>query len=816
MISSKNKKNLADRQSFDVILIDGSSYLHRAYHALPPLYNSQNQPTGAIFGFINMLLKLQQKQYEAEYFVIVFDTKEKSFRAQLSPIYKSTRPPMPDDLQKQIAPLYQLLLALGYPVLSYSGVEADDVIATLATFFQEKSVLIVTSDKDLMQLVNSKVKILDTLGNVFYDENKVLEKFGVYPDKLRDYLALIGDKSDNVLGIPGVGPKGALDILKQFGSIQNINVDEIKRPKIAESFRQNKNNLDLAVRLISLKKDVDIRELQNLDLLKIQKPDLAKVISLLEELEFKTLLQEYKKQQLLTEKTDEQSSSEINNFADVSFVVIDEKLVQEKTLAEIWALFLDQNQKKVLYDLKKWLKFLARNGFKTMDMAIIKNVYDVMLESYVLNTNAVIPEKANLLACHQELYNKISASNTDLYLYHNLELPLAFILFVMEEEGVLLSREKIKVLGEEISEKLAVLEEKAILLAGVPFNLNSPKQVQFVLYEKLHLDVFLGNKNHKRSTAEDVLKVLANAHELPKILLEYRSLFKLKTSYLDKLPTYINPQTKKIHTNFNQALTSTGRLSSSEPNLQNIPAKGEYATKIRESFIISSPDHEFIMADYSQIELRLMAHFSQDENLQKAFLEKQDVHAQTAATIFEKDITEVTKEERRRAKSINFGLLYGMSSFGLAQQLMIPREEAEKYIKIYFEKYRKLKIYTKCTEEFASLHGYVETFLKRKIYINDLNSHNFLAKNAALRAAVNAPLQGTAAEIIKLAMIRIYELIEQGKIKAKMFLQIHDELIFEGSKENNEADAILIKNVMENVCPLSVPLVVNITRKETL
>jgi DNA polymerase-1 len=883
-----------------IFIIDGSSYLYRAYHAMPPLTSPAGHPTGAIKGVTNMLTTLK-KDSEGSPIIVVFDAKGKTFRSDVYSDYKANRPPMPDDLREQLAPLKEICQAIGFPLIEIGGVEADDVIATLVRIAKEKGFKSVISslDKDLMQLVEDPVStMMNTMTHQIFDEQKVFDKFGVKPNQIRDMLALVGDTSDNIPGVPKVGIKTAAKWLNEFGDIGKIieNADSIKG-KVGENLRSSLGDLDRNIELVSLKNDVDIGVPFN-NLLE-QKADNDRLLQLFEEFGFKAPVvtspiakrdssseEEHKVPENLSYKTvfnEQDLTSWAKDIDKCSHFAIDTETDSLDTITANLVgislsteegigcyipighkydgcpkqLKLDQVQKIIGKTIEKNahkaigqnLKFdipiLSRHGIK-----LDKFLADTMLMSYVLNSTATrhgmdklaeyylnyqttkysdvagtaskeisfsavnIDIASNYAAEDADitlrLYNKLQQLLEDkpsqIELLKNIEYPLVHVLASIEANGAKVDRDKLAAHSEELSRKIEILSAEAFRLAKGEFNLDSPKQLLEVLYEKLKLPVLKKTPKGQPSTNEETLKRLSEEYELPKIILEYRGLAKLKSTYTDSLIKIENPKTKRIHTSYQQAVTSTGRLSSTEPNLQNIPIKTAEGRRIREAFV-PEEGNVLISADYSQIELRIMAHLSKDKNLTHAFNNNLDIHSATAAEVFNADLEAVTSEQRRSAKAINFGLMYGMSAFGLTRQLDIPRAEAQQYLDTYFERYTGVKDYIENTKIKAKENMYVETLMGRRLYLNEINAANGLRRQAAERAAINAPLQGSAADIIKKAMIDINQFLFKEMPNVKMIMQVHDELIFESPK--SEANEVLkaMKEMMESTVELDIPLI---------
>jgi DNA polymerase-1 len=889
------------QNSSPFILVDGSSYLYRAFHAMPNLTNSAGQYTGAVYGVVNMLRKLM-KDYDPEYMAVVFDAKGKTFRDDIYKDYKANRPPMPPELSKQIEPLHQLITALGIPVLVIEGVEADDVIGTLARIAtnEKMDTLISTGDKDMAQLVNEHVTLMDTMKNAFLDRSGVIEKFGLPPEKIIEYLALMGDKSDNIPGVANVGPKTAAKWLEQYGSLDGIkqHADEIKG-KAGENLRAALDQLDLSLQLATIKCDVELG-LTPRDL-KRQPPREKELIEILSRLEFKTWLSE-----ILANSTDE--SAAVNNTATnrqyqtiysmqdltdwiarlkqaplfafdtettdldymkaelvgVSFAVKEneaayvpvahdydgepQQLSREELLQLLKPLLEDARQHKLGQHLKYDMNVLANYGIELNGIT-----HDTMLQSYVLDSTATrhdmdslalkylgcntihfediagkgknqltfnqIPiEKAApyaaedadvTLRLHNALWPKLEKEPELKWLYENIEIPLVPVLSRIERNGVYIDAGMLVKQSKQLEKSIAELEQEVAAVAGEEFNISSPKQIQAILFDKLGLPVLKKTPTGQPSTAEDVLQELALDYPLPKLILEHRSLSKLKSTYTDKLPLQVSEKTRRVHTSYHQAIASTGRLASKDPNLQNIPIRTEEGRRIRQAFI-APPGYRIVAADYSQIELRIMAHLSGDKGLLDAFAKGVDVHRATAAEVFGASPDKVSNEERRRAKAINFGLIYGMSAFGLAKQLGIGRNEAQQYVDLYFERYPGVKAFMDRMRQTARETGYVKTVFGRRLYLPDINHSNAQRRQYAERTAINAPMQGTAADIIKLAMIKTDRWIQESKLDIKMIMQVHDELVFEIKESLIDKATREITHCMESVADLKAPLQVDI------
>ncbi len=888
-----------------LVLIDGSSYLYRAFHAMPDLRNRDGEPTGAIYGVINMLRRLR-KETAADYIACVFDAKGKTFRDDLYPKYKANRPPMPDDLVSQIEPLHACIQAMGIALINHSGVEADDVIATLTTQACERGIetIISTGDKDIAQLVQPGVSLVNTMSNETLDEAGVKNKFGVRPDQMVDYQTLVGDSVDNIPGVEKVGPKTAVKWLTQYGSLDEIiaHSDEIGG-KVGENLRAAVDWLPTARILVTLKRDLEL-PFKPEDLAPADE-DLSRLSDLYTKLNFKTWLTEVKSRAaesgdappglqaasdtpprnyelVLSENALDAWFERINKAAvasiDTETTGLDPMTsqlvgislsVEPGTAAYIPVahdyagapaqLPLDT----VLEKLRPWLedpdkKKLGQNLkydmhiFANHDVAVAGVAHDTLLQSYVLEShrphdmdslavrhlgiktisydeitgkgasripfNQVDLERATeyaaedadiTLQLHREMFPEVERDNKLLNVYSAIEMPVMEILFAMERHGVLLDTDALAVQTRELSERLAEIEADVHQQAGQPFKLGSPKQLQEILFVKQGLPVIKKTPGGQPSTDEDVLQQLALDHPLPKLILEYRALSKLKSTYTDKLPKMVNPDTGRVHTNYAQAVANTGRLASNDPNLQNIPVRTPEGRRVREAFI--APDGcSIVSADYSQIELRIMAHLSQDENLLKAFREGADVHRHTASEIFGVDADEVTSEQRRYAKVINFGLIYGMSAFGLASQLGIERSAAQQYIDRYFARYPGVADYMQRTRETARECGYVETVFGRRLYLAEIRASNHQRRQAAERAAINAPMQGTAADLIKLSMIAVHNWIATQKLGARMVMQVHDELVLEVPAAELDMMKNKVPELMSGVAKLDVPLVADV------
>lgn len=882
-----------------LVLVDGTSFLYRAYHALPPLSNSKGEPTGAIYGVANMLRKLLQT-YATPHFAVVFDAPGKSFRESLFEAYKAHRPPMPEELKVQMKPLQELVEAMGIPLIIEEGVEADDVIATLAK--QAKAlgfyVVVATSDKDLAQLVDDRLILDNTMSETRLDPAAVEEKFGVPPSKIVDYLALVGDASDNIPGIPGVGPKTAVKWLNRYGSLDAIiaHADEIQG-KVGERLRSHLDRLTLARQLATVHSDLKLAIRP--DELKLQVPDQVRLTALLKRFEFTSWLRQLDLPTTRDERADgigpadyrvvlttacldewlerlrraplfvfDTEATDLNyldaRLVGVSFAVEPGKaayvpvghdylgaplqLDRESVLEKLRPLLTSADFPKLGQNLKYDAHVLANHGIELKGIA-----HDTMLQSYVLNSTATrhdldslaltylgirttryeevagkgakqIPfqqvsldqavpyaaEDADVtLRLHQVLWPKLAASPKLRRVYLEIEMPLVPVLVRMDRNGVLVNREELAELSAELAQRCAAIEEQVHCIAGEAFNLASPRQIQRILYEKLKLPVLQKTPKGQPSTSEEVLQQLAATYELPRLILEHRALSKLKSTYADRLPQQIHPVTGRVHTSYHQAVTATGRLSSSDPNLQNIPIRSEAGRRIRRAFM-APPGSVLVAADYSQIELRIMAHLSGDANLVRAFAAGTDIHRTTAAEVFNTAPEAVTPQQRRVAKTINFGLIYGMSAFGLARQLGIEQEEAQAYINRYFERYPGVRDYMERIKQLAYELGYVETLFGRRLYLPELKSKNPQRRQYAERTAINAPMQGSAADIIKRAMIAMDHWILESGSRVKMIMQVHDELVFEVADDFLERAVVEIQMQMQSAAELQVPLAVEV------
>jgi len=916
MTTSATSPDVNNTQS-PLILVDGSSYLFRAYHVpyLQALSTADGQPTGAITGVLNMLRSLK-KDYPNGNIIAIFDAKGKTFRNDMYPEYKANRPPMPDDLRTQIAPLHEIITAMGLPLLVIPGVEADDVIGTLAKQADELGIetVISTGDKDMAQLVTPHVRLINTMTDVEMDVAGVSEKFGVRPDQIIDYLALMGDKVDNIPGVVKCGPKTAVKWLAEHGTLDEViaNADKVKG-KIGENLRDALEQLPLSYQLATIKCDVELEKTAGQ--LAAGDPDIEALTALYQKFELKRLLADLGKGDVntTTSKSTKQRKPTGDQSAIVTAVEVAESqydTILDKALFSQWleklqacdAFAFDTEttsvnymkaelvglsfaievgkaayvplshdyidapeqldtswvlaQLKPLLESKKIkkigqnLKYDA-NVLSHYDIALQGVDFDTMIESYCFNSvatrhnmdalalkyldyktvhfediagkgakqltfNQIDLEQAGhyaaedadiTLRLHKAIFPALEQSASQLSVFNNIEMPLLPVLARMEQTGVLIDSDILAEQSQSLGQRLAELEIEAHNLAGKSFNLASPKQLQQILFEELKIPVIKKTPKGAPSTAEEVLQELALDYPLPKIILENRGLSKLKSTYTDKLPLLVSDKTGRLHTSYHQAVTATGRLSSTDPNLQNIPIRSEQGRKIRQAFI-APKDHKIVAIDYSQIELRIMAHLSNDKGLVTAFSEGKDIHRATAAEIFAVELDEVTTDQRRSAKAINFGLIYGMSAFGLAKQLNIGRQQAQEYQDKYFQRYPGVLTYMEDTRQTASEQGYVETLYGRRLYLPDINAKNGMRKKAAERAAINAPMQGTAADIIKKAMLAVDSwLLEQNDERIKMTMQVHDELIFEIHQDIVEDTTKKLVELMNDAVELSVPLI---------
>ncbi len=884
-----------------LVLVDGSSYLYRAFHALPPLTTSNGEPTGAVLGVLNMLQKLIT-EHDPDRIAVVFDAKGKTFRDEIFEEYKANRPPMPDDLRCQVTPLLEAIEALGLPLMRVAGVEADDVIGTLAAQASRNGwdVVVSTGDKDMAQLVSDRITLVNTMTGTRLDRAGVEEKFGVRPYQIVDFLALVGDTSDNIPGVPKVGPKTAAKWLSQYGDIEGIkaNADEIQG-KVGESLRENLDRLDLSRQLATIVCDLELDT--SAEDLSQREPDLERLRELYTRLELSSLLRQLPESGpthagangdtpsrydlVLDEEALEAWLDEVEqagffafdtetdslNYMQARVVGVSlsvrpgeaayvplahdypgspDQLERDRVLNRLKPLLEDPGVKKVGHHLKYDAHVLENHGIRLAGIE-----HDTMLESYVLNSTATrhdmdsvaakylgiattryedvagkgarqltfnqVPleqagpyaaEDADVtLRLHRELWPRLEDTGHLASVYRDIEIPLVPILQAMERIGVRLDVDMLTRQSKELSEEMHSLQEQAHKAAGGPFNLGSPKQLQEILFERLGLPVVRKTPKGQPSTAEDVLEELAGQHELPRLILAHRELAKLKSTYTDKLPAQVDPDTGRVHTSYHQAVAATGRLSSSDPNLQNIPIRTPQGRRIRQAFV-PEPGHVLVAADYSQIELRIMAHLSGDEGLISAFREDADIHSATAAEVFGTDIGEVTPEQRRSAKAINFGLIYGMSAFGLARQLNIDRSSAQEYVDLYFARYPGVKAYMDETRARARSEGFVETVFGRRLYLPDIRSRNPQRRQYAERSAINAPMQGTAADIIKRAMIAVEEWRSSRGNCSRLIMQVHDELVLEIPEDEVESAVDEVVSLMAGAAELAVPLKVDAGR----
>ena len=906
-------------ESKTLVLVDGSSYLYRAYHALPDLRNAAGEPTGAIYGVLNMLRRLVA-DYKADFLACVFDAKGKTFRDDIYPEYKAHRPPMPDDLAAQIEPLHDAIRALGWPLLVIEGVEADDVIGTLAAEAESAGMrcVISTGDKDLAQLVDTNVTLVNTMSNETLDAAGVVAKFGVPPERIVDYFALVGDAVDNVPGVEKVGPKTAAKLIAEYGSLDAVmaRAEEVKGV-VGENLRKARDWLPTGRELLTVKRDVPLEF--HVAELALRPRDEAALASLFARFGFKSWLKdaegasissgtarsvrptepapgeprpldierpsepiERRYELLLSE---EDLAPWLERVAGADLVCVDTETTSldpfqarlvgislsvepghagylaiahdyagapgqvgvDRALALLGPWLADPARKKVGQNLKYDQHVLANHGVKLAGVA-----HDTLLEHYVLESHARhdmdslaerflgvktisyddvtgkgagrIPfeqvdvarateysaEDADItLRLHRAFHPRVAAEPRLDFVYAKIEMPVREVIFRVERNGVLIDAALLADQSRELGQKMFELEERAYREAGQPFNLNSPKQIGEIFFEQLKLPVVKKTPSGAPSTDEEVLEKLALDYPLPKTLLEYRALAKLKSTYTDKLPRMVNPATGRVHTNYSQATAVTGRLASTDPNLQNIPVRTAEGRRIREAFV-APPGHAIVSADYSQVELRIMAHISGDASLLRAFAEGHDVHRATAAEIFARSPHEVTPEERRYAKVINFGLIYGMSAFGLAQQLGLERATAQAYIDSYFARYPGVAHYMAATREQAREKGYVETVFGRRLWLPDVKSSNQARRGGAERAAINAPMQGTAADLIKLAMIAVQDWIDLDRLSTKLVMQVHDELVLEVPDAEIERVKAELPKLMAGVAELRVPLVVDV------
>jgi DNA polymerase-1 len=889
-------------QNPPVVLVDGSSYLYRAFHALPPLNTSTGQPTGAVKGVISMIRRLMA-DYPNSPMAVVFDAKGKNFRHELYPEYKAHRPPMPDELRAQIEPIHNIIKAMGIPLLAIEGVEADDVIGTLAhqATNQGRAAIISTGDKDMAQLVNQHIKLVNTMKNEVLDVAGVTEKYGLPPERIVDYLALMGDSSDGIPGVPSCGPKTAQKWLAEFGSLEGVmTAAENMKGKTGEKLRESLHFLPMSQVLATIKTDVDIPV--RVDDLQLPQPNIDALRELFKACEFKSWVSELQSMEFAQANLLPPAEKKTSNYAvilndaefnqwlekltnaevfaidtettsldymeaqlvGVSFCVksgeaayvacahdylgAPKQLSRDFVLSKLKPLLEDRKKKKIGQHIKYDMSVFANYGVNLQGIA-----YDTMLESYVFNAtgsrhdmdtlaekylqhqttsftdiagkgakqltfNQIELDKAAPYAAedadvtfrlHEVLWPALCETPTLKTLFEEIEMPLVPVLSNIERTGALIDVNLLGKQSQEIGKRLVELEKEVYALAGEEFNLSSPKQLQVIFYEKLKLPITKKTPTGQPSTDESVLEELALDYPLPKLILEYRGLSKLKSTYTDRLPEQVNARTGRVHTSYHQAVTATGRLSSSDPNLQNIPIRTPEGRRIRQAFI-APKGYKLVAADYSQIELRIMAHLSQDKGLLFAFEKNMDVHKATAAEVFGVVLEDVTREQRSSAKAINFGLMYGMSAFGLTKQLGITRHEAQHYIDCYFERYPGVHDYMDRTRKTAAQQGYVETLFGRRLYLPDINTRDVMRRKAAERTAINAPLQGTAADIIKRAMIAVDAWLQTEKIDARMIMQVHDELVFEVNENQIDKITSVIKEKMSQAAQLSVTLVVDV------
>ena len=878
-----------------LLLVDGSSYLYRAFHALPDLRSSDGRPTGAIYGVLNMLQKLIKSE-RPDYLSVVFDTPVKNFRHDIFPEYKANRQKTPEDLIAQIKPLHQAIINLGLPLIAVDGVEADDVIGTLAMEAEKKNIktLIATGDKDMAQLVTDNIHLIDTMKDIRMGPREVLEKFGILPERFIDYLTLAGDTSDNIPGVEKVGPKTAIKWINEYGSLEGViqNADQIKG-KIGDNLNAALDQLDLFKTLVTIKCDVQtdsnfsdlIIGESNEDLLHEQLSDLG-LHGLIKQFDIQSpekkpdvesnyhtirtkneldeLIEVMKKAPYISFDTETTSLDYMNaELVGVSialkpneafYIPINhnyegvEKQLEEHFVLEALKPFLESDEiPKIGHNLK-----YDRHILQNLGIDLKGKLLDTMLFSYVnnstitrhnldavskryLNINPTSYEDVAGKGAKQIPFSEVSIEVASEYasedadislklyehieplvqketklakLYSEIEGPLIYTLGDIERNGVLIDSEKLNQQSKELEAKILELEQKVQKSAGEDFNLGSPKQLQEILYEKLGLPVIKKTPKGQPSTAESVLQELSMDFPIVQDILSYRAISKLKSTYTDKLPKMVNSNTGRVHTSYHQAVTATGRLSSSDPNLQNIPIRSEEGRRIREAFI--APDgYKILAADYSQIELRIMAHLSRDQGLMDAFAKGQDIHQATAAEIFSTNIDEVTANQRRSAKAINFGLIYGMSAFGLSKQLKITRAEAQNYIEQYFDRYPQVKHYMDETKQSAKKMGYVETVFGRRLYLADIESSNYQRRQYAERSAINAPMQGTAADLIKMAMILLHQKIREESFEAKIIMQVHDELVIEVNENQSDELSEITTSVMSEISKLDVDLKVD-------
>ena len=897
-----------------IVLVDGSAYLYRAFHAMPPLTNSKGQPTGAIYGVVNMLRRLVA-DYQPKHMAVIFDASGKTFRDDIYSEYKATRASMPDDMRSQIKPLYALVEKMGFPLLIVPGVEADDVIGTLSVRATEKGMntIVSTGDKDMAQLVNEHVTLVNTMTDTVMDVAGVQEKFGVPPDQIIDYLALVGDTSDNIPGVPSCGPKTAAKWLAAHGSLQEImaNADSVKG-KIGEKLRESLAHLPMSYDLATIRLDLQLEK--SIDELTLQAPDEKALAEIYTDMEFRTWAKELADGMsplqtrasqggapATTDTSDVASASGGEHYETITTMAELERWIKELEAAKLFAFDTETTsldymaaevvgvsfalpegraayvplshdyegapaqleRQAVLEKLRPLLEGDKRNlvgqhikydinVLANHDIHLVNVAHDTMLESYVLDSTATRHDMDSLakkylnvqtikfedvagkgksqktfneidvdvasryaaedaditLQLHEALWPKLEAEPTLRELYEQVEIPALHVLSRIERTGVRIDADMLDKQGKKIAATISEVKAAAFEDAGRDFNLGSPKQIGEIFFEEKQFPIIRKTPKGQPSTAEDVLEQLALDYPLPKLILQHRSLTKLMSTYIEKLPLQINPASGRVHTSYNQAVASTGRLSSTDPNLQNIPVRTEEGRRIREAFI-AEKGYRLLAADYSQIELRIMAHLSGDEGLLMAFEKGLDVHKATAAEVFGVPLEAVEADMRRSAKAINFGLIYGMSAFGLAKQLDIARGEAQSYINLYFERYPGVKRYMDETRALAKEQGYVETVFGRRLYLPDINARNAQMRNYAERTAINAPMQGTAADIIKRAMIRVNEWLVADDIDARIIMQVHDELVLEVKAGQLDDVSEKVCQLMRNSATMKVPLEVD-------
>lgn len=892
-----------------LILVDGSSYLYRAFHALPPLSTSGGQPTGAVRGVVSMLRKLLA-DYQPDHMAVVFDAKGKTFRDELFEQYKAQRPPMPDELRQQVEPLFEVIRAMGLPLIVEDGVEADDVIGTLArqASSEGQAVVISTGDKDMAQLVDEYITLVNTMSGTVLDPEGVVEKFGIGPELIIDFLALMGDKIDNIPGVPGVGEKTAVALLQGIGSLQQIydHLDRVAELPIRgarslpKKLEEHREQAFLSYQLATIKLDCALKE--TVADLALGEPDRETLKEQYRELEFRSWLEELLNaedapaeetgdaEKPVTEYvtvTDErvledwirrleaaplfavdlETTSLAYMHADIVGVCLavtageaayiplahdypgaPDQLHREAVLERLRPLLEDAGRPKLGQNLKYDMSVLARAGITLRGIA-----HDTMLQSYVLDSTATRHDMDSLalkylgrgtikyedvagkgakqltfnqvdletateyaaedadvtLQLHEMLWPRLQQQESLCRVYRDIEVPLIPVLSRMERNGVLVDRARLAEQSRELAESMQRVEQQAYEAAEGPFNLGSPKQIQEILYQRQGLPVLQKTPKGQPSTAESVLQELAADYDLPRLILEHRGLSKLRSTYTDKLPRMIDPETGRVHTSYHQAVTATGRLSSSDPNLQNIPVRTTEGRRIRKAFI-AAKGYRLLAADYSQVELRIMAHLSGDEMLRRAFAEGRDIHRATAAEVFGSELEQVSDEQRRAAKAINFGLIYGMSAFGLARQLGVDRGQAQDYVDRYFARFEGVRAYMDRTREQAREQGYVETVFGRRLYLPEINARNAQRRQYAERTAINAPMQGTAADIIKRAMIQVQAWLDQDEPDVLLVMQVHDELVFEVPAAETDAVAARVSRIMAEAAELAVPLEVDV------